>query len=263
MKALNIIDDTLHVSVSQIKAWLRCPRQYELRYVRGEAPELVPKALVFGSAFHAALATHYMAIKETGKAPSMEELLECFRSTWAEKANGGVPLEADDDDDDPLDLAVRMLSTLAVNDNVEVLAVEEPISAALHSPDTGELLEERLTGFIDLVVMEDGRPVVVEHKTSGKKYGHDQLNHDIQLSAYQLAMVQRGWSEVGLRFQVFTKTKKPAVQVEDVVRDEHDEDDFLRTAVGVLRAIDAGVFFPLRGWQCRSCPYRRRCESRR
>ena len=31
--------------------------------------------------------------------------------------------------------------------------------------------------------------------------------------------------------------------------------------VGVLKAIDAGSFFPVRGWQCRSCPYRRQCAG--
>ena len=56
MKALHIVDDALHVSVSQVKTWLRCPRQYELRYVRGAEPEVVPTALAFGSAFHGALA---------------------------------------------------------------------------------------------------------------------------------------------------------------------------------------------------------------
>ena len=56
----------------------------------------------------------------------------------------------------------------------------------------------------------------------------------------------------------------PAVQVVDVRRDDYDEQDFLRTAGGVLRAIDAGVSYPMRGWQCRSCPYESACrESKR
>ena len=66
-----------------------------------------------------------------------------------------------------------------------------------------------------------------------------------------------------MRFQVVTKTKVPAVQVVDLQRDEHDEDDFMRTAVGVLRAIDAGAFFPVRGWQCRGCQYAHACIGAR
>jgi CRISPR/Cas system-associated exonuclease Cas4 (RecB family) len=148
------------------------------------------------------------------------------------------------------------------HEDVEVVAVEEPFSVLLHNPDTDEVLEERLTGFIDLVVLEDGHPVVVEHKTAAKKYGADQLRFDVQLTGYQYAMHQRGWADVGLRFQIVTKTKTPVVQVEDVLREGGDEVDFLRTVVGVLKAIDAGVFFPVRGWQCRGCQFRRRCGAR-
>jgi hypothetical protein len=68
---------------------------------------------------------------------------------------------------------------------------------------------------------------------------------------------------VGLRFSVTTKTKNPVQQVEDVRRDAGDISDFLKTALGVLTAIDAGISFPIRGGACRSCPFRRRCEKER
>jgi len=42
-----------------------------------------------------------------------------------------------------------------------------------------------------------------------------------------------------------------------------DEDDFLRTAVGVLRAVDAGVAYPVRGWQCRGCQFAHACRPKR
>jgi hypothetical protein len=44
------------------------------------------------------------------------------------------------------------------------------------------------------------------------------------------------------------------VQVADVHRDEPDEQEFLSTTGEVLKAIDVGVSYPVRGWQCRSCP---------
>ena len=59
-----------------------------------------------------------------------------------------------------------------------------------------------------------------------------------------------------------TKTKVPAVQVVDIHRDDQAEQDFLRTAGGVLKAIDAGVSYPVRGWQCRTCPFLGPCEQR-
>lgn len=265
MKALHIVNDGLHVSVSQIKTWLRCPRQYELKYVRGFKPESVPRALAFGSAFHSALAHYYTAKKNTTAAATADELVEVFRAAWTENTSGSIPIEtANDDAADPMDLGGKMLGAFAehaANDTSEVLAVEEPFTSTLRDPDSGEVLEEVLTGYIDLIVLEDERPVVVEHKTSAKKYGADQLRFDVQPTGYQHAMHERGWRDVGLRFQIVTKTKTPQVQVEEIMRDQADELDFLRTAVGVLRAIDAGVFFPIRGWQCRGCQYRRRCGA--
>lgn len=53
------IPDGLYTSVSQMKCWLRCPRQFELKYVRGVEPAFVPVNLAFGSAIHEALAAHY------------------------------------------------------------------------------------------------------------------------------------------------------------------------------------------------------------
>jgi len=52
-------------------------------------------------------------------------------------------------------------------------------------------------------------------------------------------------------------------QVADVERGPRDEDDFLRTAVGVLRAVDAGVAYPVRGWACRGCQYSHACKPKR
>ena len=127
----------------------------------------------------------------------------------------------------------------------------------------GEVLEEKLVGVIDLVVEEEGRRVLVEHKTSSKKYTLDQLTFDTQLSGYAFAAESLGWGTVGLRYSISTKTKVPQLQVEDVRRDDRDQADFLATALGVLTALDAGISFPIRGWACKGCPYRSRCESER
>ncbi len=258
----------LYTSVSQMKCWLRCPRQFELKYVRGMAPAFVPVNLAFGSAIHEALAGHYQEIKSTGQPLRRELLLDTFRSSWEKAAEGEVPLQSDEDGEDPrlmIDKGISMLHAFAEHEErsptAEVDAVERPFTVPLHDPDSGEPLEEALTGVMDLVVIEDGRRVVVEHKTSARKYSEDQLAFDIQVTGYKMAARSAGMGEVGLRFQVITKTKAPQVQLADVVRSESDEEDFARTAVGVLKAIDAGVSFPLRGWQCKSCQFAHACKG--
>jgi len=66
-----------------------------------------------------------------------------------------------------------------------------------------------------------------------------------------------------LRLQVVTKEKLPVVQVADVERGPRDEDDFQRTTVGILRAADAGVAYPVRGWACKGCQFAHACKPKR
>jgi CRISPR/Cas system-associated exonuclease Cas4 (RecB family) len=253
-----------------VKCYLRCPRQFELRYIRGETPAFLPVPLAFGSAFHAALAAFYGEAKASGTPLRRDLMLDVFRSEWGKAIDGPIPLHVDEDDDTSpdviIDKGISMLHAFAEHaernlDGVIVESVEKSFAVAISDPDTGEILEEQLVGTMDLVVLDHDRRVVVEHKTSSKKYGADQLRHDIQPTGYKLAAKQAGMGEVGLRFQVVTKTKVPAVQIADITRDAQDEDDFLRTAGGVLRAIDAGVSYPIRGWACRGCQFAHACRG--
>jgi CRISPR/Cas system-associated exonuclease Cas4 (RecB family) len=253
-----------------VKCYLRCPRQFELRYIRGEAPAFLPVPLAFGSAFHAALAAFYGEVKTSGSPLKRDLMLDVFRAEWARALDGPIPLQVDEEDDTSTDLVVdkgiSMLHTFAEHaeknlDGVVVESVEKSFSVAIHDPDTGEVMEEQLVGTMDLITVENGRRIVVEHKSAAKKYTADMLRYSIQPTAYKLAARQAGMGEVGLRFQVITKAKVPAVQIADITRDAQDEDDFLRTAGGVLKAIDAGVSYPIRGWACRGCQYAHACRG--
>jgi CRISPR/Cas system-associated exonuclease Cas4 (RecB family) len=257
---------TLFTSVSQIKTFLLCPRRFEFRYVRGLAPAFIPVALAFGTAFHSALARFYSGMQSKKAAPELELLEQTFRDSWAQQLKGKVPLQVDDDEDlgVVIDLAVRMLRafyTYAAGTPVDVEAIETPFTAELFDPVSGEMLDETLVGVLDLVLREGERRIIVEHKTSAKKWALDQLENDCQMSGYGFAAKQLGWADVGLRYSIVTKTKSPAVQVENVMRGPLAENDFLRTVVGVLRSIDAGVSYPVRGWQCRSCPFAEPCQT--
>lgn len=255
----------LFVSVSQLKLWMRCPRAYEYRYVRGATPEFLPMALAFGTAVHAALGHHYGWVMKGSPAP-VEESKQRFIDSMTVARTGPVPLQEDEDGDSWDALIAKGLGMVEVAlahplASSKVLAVEKSFTVDLYDPATGEVLEEKLTGVIDLVIEEDGHPTIVEHKTSARKYSADQLLYDVQPSAYSYGAEFMGWPEFGLKFNVITKTKVPAVQVEELRRDENDIEDFLHTAVGVLKAIDNGISFPIRGWGCKGCPFKARCRA--
>ncbi len=267
--ALSRLSDKLYTSVSQVKCWLQCPRKYQLRYVEGLVPEFQPVALVFGSAFHAGLATYYGMLEDKGTPPPVEELISVFREKWQEGSSGTIPLQQTEEDEDlaiQVDKGVAMLRTFHQHAKaappIRVDAVEKSFEVRIADPDTGVIQEELLVGVFDLVVTERTGRVVVEHKTSARKYGADQLAFDLQPTAYRYAARMAGLGDCGLRFQVVTKTKTPAVQVEDLTRSTQDEDDMLRTTIGVLRAIDNGVFYPQKGWACRTCQFQTACAKK-
>ena len=84
---------------------------------------------------------------------------------------------------------------------VDVVAVERGFSVTLYDPDTGVRLEETLVGAFDLVLLEGDKHVVVEHKTSKRKFSSDQLRYDHQVTAYKRAAAQLGFGVVGCAFR--------------------------------------------------------------
>ncbi|WP_242370609.1 PD-(D/E)XK nuclease family protein [Anaeromyxobacter sp. SG26] len=272
MPDLDQLRDGLHVSISQIKAYIRCSRAYQLRYVIGVKPAFKPKALALGTSYHAAVARFYVAVKEDGAPPPLPLICDTFRDGWQREVDGDVPLQADEDETDDdgalVDKGIALVGAfydmaVASVAGVKVEAVEKPFSVEIHDPDTGEVMEERLVGAFDLVVSEGGRHTVVEHKTSARRYGSDQIAFDIQPTGYRIAAKAIGLGDVALKYQVAVKSKTPAVQVVDLARTSEDEDEFRRVAVGVMRAVDAGIFMPLRSWACRSCPHAHACRLSR
>ena len=252
-----MLREQLHVSVCQIKTYLICPRKYELSYVRGIEPAFIPVPLVFGSAFHAALGHYYLKLQETRCGPPLEAVVQAFVDQWNVTTTGPVPLREEDGPADHLDRAAQMLAVFHAHAKAsppaKVDAVELPFSIELHDPDSGDPLEEKLVGAMDLVTVKGKKRTVVEFKTAAKRWSRDQVAFDLQLTAYRLAARQLDLGDVGLRLEVFTKTAKPAVQVEELRRGPADEEDLLRTVASVLRAVDVGAFHRVRGWACRGC----------
>ena len=269
MAAFEQARDGLHISVSQIRTYLRCPRSYQLRYVLGAKPAFKPVPFAFGSSFHAALARFYVAVMEDGAPPPLQLVNDAFRDAWQRELDADLPLQADDDE--PVDtgalvdkgtemLAVFHVHAVKSLDGVKVEAVELPFSVPLFDPDVGTELEERLVGALDLVLKKGRRRQIIEHKTSARKFGEDQIRWDIQPTGYKLAARAMGLGEVKVTYQIVTKARAPVLQIVDLDRNEEDEEEFLRVAVNVMRGVDGGAFPPLRSWACRSCPYAHACR---
>jgi CRISPR/Cas system-associated exonuclease Cas4 (RecB family) len=252
-----------HLSVSQLKTFLQCPRKHKLQYIDRVLPQFRPIALAFGTAWHDAIG-HHLSTSTKAAPADRDELKAIFRDSLAIAVKSdGVPVLFDDDETlgSATDLGLKMLDTFVERVELpdEVLGVEVPFSLQLVEPNHGDRLDRPLIGALDAIVMKDDKPEVWELKTSKKKWSADQRDYDLQPSAYEIAAEELGHHGADVVLLVATKTKTPAVQVERLVRSKSDRRDLVATAFSVATAIAVGVDHPVRGWSCRGCPVAHAC----
>lgn len=253
------------VSFTQIDQYLRCQLKYKFTYVDRLEPEFVPAALAFGSGTHGA-AAFLLRGRAEGTPPSLADVQAFFEGYWKlETSNRSIRFGEKDTRESLLDLAGRMLEVLHRNQEpgTEIVGVEQPFDVPLIDLDTGEVLDRALVGTLDLVERDaSGRLVVVDLKTSARRYTDLQVEASLQLSVYSYATAMNGLADqedLRLRFDVLTKTKQPELCRYWTTRDRAANVRLFRLAAEVLQAIEAGVFHPNPGWQCKDCQFRSQC----
>ncbi len=262
--ALKALRDEEHISVSSLNTYLRCPRQYEYRYIQHTPADHRSSALAFGSAVHEALAFFYSYIRSKKQEPASEEVAQAFRDAWKDQLDRDVPVLFSEKESEEFlnDLGVRMMEIFlekAPRPHA-VIDVEMPWAIEIHDHETGEVLP-RLVGVFDAVVRDGDAFCILEHKTGAKKWPADKLTFDPQITCYTLAARQLGLGNAQVTIQLLTKTKKPALEIYNPSRTDADRDDFIEMAAGVMKAINAGAFFVCRDWHCKSCEYASRCVA--
>ena len=250
-----------HTSVSAVREYLTCARRYHFKYVRELQPSFKAAASAFGSAWHAVLG-HWL----THEGVEHQELEQYFCDDFKERLHHDrVPVLFDDDEteDRLLDTGIKMLRVFLarVPRPASVLGVEVAFSVELAHPKTGELLSVPLIGALDAVVVDAGRKYIWEIKSAKRRWSGDQIEFDIQTTAYGIAARHLGHDHATPRLLIATKGAHPDVQLEDLVRHRPDEDELVELIFGVHAAVNAGVDYRLRGWHCRSCPYAEPCRA--
>jgi hypothetical protein len=175
----------------------------------------------------------------------------------------------EDDEDAPtlVGTAMQMLDAflVAVPLPDDLLHIEQPFSLELADPETGEVLPMPLIGAIDAVMGDERRLELWELKSGKRRWAEDAVLYDFQPTAYRMAMRARNergsaQPEVHLKLIVTTKSKRPDVQVEDLVRTAADERDLMETAASIHRAVQSGCFHPVRSWMCKNCEFADVCR---
>ncbi len=265
-KNLAPLRSRLHFSASALKTFLMCPWKFKLHYVEGASPEFRPSALILGKAVHEAIALFHRALQVEKPVP-LGEIRDEFDTAIKTETAGDVPVQFRKGETiDSLRQVGLGLVELYCHEAKpkRILAVEQPFSAKLIDPGTGELLEPKLVGVFDMVEAdEEGTVSIVELKTAAKRWSPGQVNLDLQGSLYAEAVAQSGLIPEGqealIRYEILLKNKKPALDRQYAVRKPGHRDMAMTIAVDALKAIERDAFYRNPGWACSGCQYRRRC----
>jgi len=238
-----------HLSASQINTFRRCGKQWYYRYV--EDLKIPPTGnLVLGSSIHKGLEVNFSQKIESQIDLALGDVLDVY-STEFDARKQEIEEEWDEGQEKDNGVSLLTLYHQNISPTIQPILVEEGFSLQIDG--------HKVIGYIDLVTAGQ---IIIDHKTSGRKYAEDVIDKDIQLTAYAMAYheITGLWPrEVG--FNVMVKTKTPSIQELRGQRSEADAERFRRIAQDVARAIEADIYIPCdNSITCSWCGYKEICK---
>jgi hypothetical protein len=240
--------------------FLRCPRQYEFRYIKGI--KVPPSgAMVQSRVWHQTVERNYKQKIESDSDLPLGEMQEYFAARLDESLTSEeIALEAHEK---PGKLKDQGTAIVAAHHQVIAPAVRPMLVEERFTVDLGRDFPFELVGVWDLVE-RDG--TIADNKAYGKTPNQQDLDKDLQFTAYALGFrVTRGRIEPRLRMDAVVKTKTPKAIQLHTSRTNADCRWLLRLIEQVVQAIVSGTFFPNpNGWHCspRFCGFWARCMGK-
>jgi putative RecB family exonuclease len=245
--------DTPHLSVSQLKMYLRCPLQYFFRYICDlKSPPTGDLSL--GRTVHETLHDNYHQKIKSARDLPFDEISDIFSTYWDREAKE-TEFAADEQPGKIKDDGIGLLKTYfdQIAPHVQPLQVEQEFLVNIK----GTRLP--ILGYIDLI---DDHGSIIDHKTTKRSYPEDAAEKDIQLTAYVMAYrAVTGRKESGVRLDVMVRNKQPKVQQLYGHRTESQIGRFVQLAGQLEKGISAGAFYPNEGYTCGICGYQGMCEK--
>jgi hypothetical protein len=253
-----------HVSLSSLRCFRTCPRQWKYRYLDRAPEEAVSSGLLAGAALHAALAEMHRRLA-AGFRPRPAELLPMFTRHW-DLAGAGRPVRfARRESAGGISIqAVRLLDAYLADHAPrprDILAVEFPVTlpapAAVGAPVLGRL---------DLLLGSPEGPVVVEFKTGRMPLDARRSAEAVAQAALYASAVELAGSPPGRgRIVLLRRLRTPRIETAEAALGGNVRDRAVRTLAEDWRLLSAarraGAFPARRSWSCDACPYALRCAS--
>lgn len=227
-----------HVSHSQLSQWLRCPRQWEYRYVKGV---WVPTNgnLLLGSCYHDILEMNFRQKIESGRDYALSDWVDMFHDHWPYLVKENVPIDwGTYSPDSYRDLGVKMVAEYCRT----IAPLIQPVE--VEATYNTEIAGVGFTCRIDLI-QDNG--VVIDHKTSARRYTQDDVNKDIQASASAFVLER----PITFENHVAVKSSSPKIQIVQTERTQEDIDWWVGMAARIVIQMKTGVAPPNPGgWWC-------------
>ena len=234
----------MNLSYSRISTLLGCPRKFELRYVEGVRVP-APSPFYLGRRVHEALAENYRHKFRDGEDMKAEEVGERFIELFSEPDE---EVDWGESRDYLRDVGVLLIQKYmkSISPNTRPLNVEFKFE------------RDGVTGICDLI---DQRGMVVDYKTSARRWGQDEADRKLQPLVYAFGL----GGPTNFEFHILTKTKVPAAYIIQTARSMKEISWFSEVLLPrVRRQIEAGIFPPnAESNFCRekSCEYYQICKG--
>src|SRR4029077_21116982 len=138
------------ISISQVNAYLACPLKYRFQYVDKIPRPWRVAAMGFGSSVHAAVEWFHKD-RLAGRSPELTQVLQVFDADWYAQNVEPLVLSEKESKDSLAEKGHGMLQLYVESTNgTKPVAVEQFFEVDLADPETGEVLDLRLRGVIDL-----------------------------------------------------------------------------------------------------------------
>lgn len=237
--------------------WNKCPKQFEFRYIQ-DIREPPNAAMYQGTTYHGALEENFKQKLESRKDLPLEHVRQIAAERWELRWTREAPVLKEGEERGALkDQAIGLVSCYheRVAPEVQPAQIEQRFQVDIDGSPYP------LSGRVDLVD-QDG--IIVDHKTSGKKWSDYEASGNVQLNAYEYGRraLTGATQTLGVQVQVAVKKKKPEIQRIALPKTQEDMDGFENVHRFVSEAIERGDFPPrTEGWWCSQawCGYWQRC----
>lgn len=176
------------LSYSQIDTFHQCPRKWTYRYIDDLRFDEQNIHLDYGSAVHKGLENAFMELKDSHKL-SDEDMLQVVKDLSYDYFYGDTKGELYRFAIEDMKRLINYQGFYEKIKNKEIVGVEDEFDLKIPTMFCGEEVEINIKGYIDLIYRDsDNKLVVVDHKTSKKKFDKKKRRTNLQIPIYFMAI---------------------------------------------------------------------------